>query len=106
MSDGGERCRAEPAAGRAATRSSSGSRSWSLIVIATVNTLRSDEGGILGAERGRGGRAAAGVRGARAARRRPTRDANVFQDDCETSEQPLSGRRPPHPRLRRSSCRT
>ncbi len=66
-----------------------------LVGYATLNTIRtSDEGGLLGAEEGERGRAlpefavpdvASGVEA----------DANVFQDDCESSENPCPEPRTP-----------
>ena len=58
-----------------------------LIAYATYNTVTNDDDGLLGAEEGERGRALAefavpDVRGT------VEKDANVFQDDCETAENP------------------
>jgi len=58
-----------------------------LIAYATYNTITNDDDGLLGAEEGERGRALAefavpDVRGS------VEQDANVFQDDCETAENP------------------
>jgi hypothetical protein len=67
-----------------------------VIVIATVNALRTDEGALLGSDRDQAGMPLAEfavpdlIDGADA-------DANIYQDDCETSENPCpdSERRTP-----------
>ena len=66
----------------------------------TVNTLQQRGRRHPRDERRRRGGAAAGVRRAGAARRASTGDANISQDDCETSREPVPGRRAAHPGLR------
>jgi hypothetical protein len=69
-----------------------------LIGIATVNTLRSSEGGLLGADEAQAGRPLPEfavpelLRGENA-------DANIFQDDCESSANPC-----PEDQVRTPAC--
>ena len=75
-----------------------------LIVIATVeHACDTDEGGMLGTDETDGGEplpefAVPELLGSRG------RDANVYQDDCETSRNPCP-RRSAHPRLRGRAAR-
>lgn len=61
-----------------------------LIGVATVNTIRNDEGGVLGADEAEAGTAlpefaVPELPGG------PDGDANVYQDDCDSSENPCPG---------------
>ena len=75
-------------------------------MIATINTIRTRDAGILGTDAADRGMplaefAVPKLRGA------TDGDANVFQDDCETSREPVPARGSPHPRLRgRSAARS
>jgi hypothetical protein len=58
-----------------------------LIAYATYNTITNDDDGLLGAEEAERGRALAEF-AVPAVRSGLDRDANVFQDDCETADNP------------------
>jgi thiol-disulfide isomerase/thioredoxin len=59
-----------------------------LVVIATVNTIRTQSGGLLGISSGNRGMPLPEFAVPNAITGRPDRDANVFQDDCSTSQNP------------------
>lgn len=58
-----------------------------LIAYATLNTIRTDEGGLLGADPAERGTPLQGF-AVPDARSELVGDANIFQDDCETAENP------------------
>jgi thiol-disulfide isomerase/thioredoxin len=70
-----------------------------LIVIATVNTISTQNGGILGVSRGNGGMPLPEFAVPNARTGPLDMDANIYQDDCSTSQNPC----PPDAR-RRSAC--
>jgi hypothetical protein len=71
-----------------------------LVVVATVNTIRTESGGLLGISSGDRGMPLPefAVPNARLAGQ-PEKDANIFQDDCSTSENPC-----PEDATRPSAC--
>jgi thiol-disulfide isomerase/thioredoxin len=72
-----------------------------LIAVATLNTIRTESGGILGASAGERGMALLEFAVPDARTGPLDRDANIDQDDCSTSENPCpaDARRPPACRI-------